>query len=75
MFKWFASIGLNEENLEKMFIWLQSAGATGKNISGSGDRVPTEDEIKKCSSWLNCKLIYYNQIWLYQLENLPFHSL
>ena len=24
-----------------------------KNVSGSGDRVPSEQEVKKCSTWLN----------------------
>ena len=30
----------------------------GKNLNGSGDRVPSETEIKKCSNWLNFEINY-----------------
>ncbi len=57
MFKWFASIGLNEEKFRKnVYMAAVCRCYPGKNISGSGDRVPTEDEIKKCSSWLNYEI-------------------
>ncbi len=57
MFKWFASIGLNEEKFRKnIYMAAVCRCYPGKNISGSGDRVPTEDEIKKCSSWLNYEI-------------------
>ena len=57
MFKWFASIGLNEEKFRKnVYMAAVCRCYPGKNISGSGDRVPTEDEIKTCSSWLNYEI-------------------
>tara|TARA_S200000501_G_scaffold215023_1_gene201863 strand:+ start:6633 stop:7238 length:606 start_codon:yes stop_codon:yes gene_type:complete len=54
MFKWFLSIGLNEQKFrENVYMAAVCRCYPGKNISGSGDRVPSEIEIKKCSSWLN----------------------
>ena len=54
MFKWFLSIGLNEQRFrENVYMAAVCRCYPGKNISGSGDRVPSEIEIKKCSSWLN----------------------
>ncbi len=54
MFKWFLSIGLNEQNFrENVYMTAVCRCYPGKNISGSGDRVPSEIEIKKCSGWLN----------------------
>ena len=54
MFKWFLSIGLNEQKFrENVYMAAVCRCYPGKNISGSGDRVPSEIEIKKCSGWLN----------------------
>ncbi len=54
MFKWFLSIGLNEQSFrENVYMAAVCRCYPGKNISGSGDRVPSEIEIKKCSGWLN----------------------
>jgi uracil-DNA glycosylase len=57
MFKWFSSIGLSEENFRKnIYMSAVCRCYPGKNISGSGDRVPTEKEIKKCSKWLDYEI-------------------
>ena len=46
-----------KKSLEKMYTCQLYVDVTpGKNISGSGDRVPTDLEIKKCSKWLNYEL-------------------
>ena len=57
MFKWFSSIGLSEEKFRKnIYMSAVCRCYPGKNISGSGDRVPSEIEIKKCSKWLNFEI-------------------
>lgn len=54
MFKWFSSIGLTEEKFrENIYMSAVCRCYPGKNVSGSGDRVPSEQEVKKCSTWLN----------------------
>ena len=59
MFKWFLSIGLNEQRFrENVYMAAVCRCYPGKNISGSGDRVPSEIEIKKCSNWLNQEIDY-----------------
>jgi len=57
MFKWFSSIGLNEEKFrDSVYMSAVCRCYPGKNLRGSGDRVPTELEIKKCSKWLNFEI-------------------
>ena len=49
MFKWFSSICITEEKFrENIYMSAVCRCYPGKNASGSGDRVPTESEIKKC---------------------------
>ena len=57
MFKWFSSIGLSEEKFRKnIYMSAVCRCYPGKNALGTGDRVPTEDEIKKCSKWLDYEI-------------------
>ena len=57
MFKWFSSIGVNEEKFRNsIYMSAVCRCYPGKNSKGSGDRVPTEVEIKKCSKWLNFEI-------------------
>ena len=53
MYKWFSTIGLTEEKFrENVYMSAVCRCYPGKNISGTGDRIPSEQEIKKCSTWL-----------------------
>ena len=57
MFKWFSSIGLDEEEFRKnIYMSAVCRCYPGKNKSGTGDRVPSKAEIKKCSKWLNFEI-------------------
>ena len=57
MFKWFSSIGLNEQEFrENIYMSAVCRCYPGKNASGSGDRVPSQIEIKKCSKWLEYEI-------------------
>ena len=48
MFKWFSSIGLEEEEFRRnIYMTAVCRCYPGKNPSGSGDRVPSDIEIKK----------------------------
>lgn len=56
LFKWFASIGLDEEQFrERVYMAAVCRCFPGKNPKG-GDRVPDTREIENCSSWLNIEL-------------------
>lgn len=53
LFKWFSSIGLNEEQFrQKVYMAAVCRCFPGKNPKG-GDRVPNSQEIAHCSRWLN----------------------
>lgn len=57
MFKWFYSIGVNEEKFrENVYMAAVCRCYPGKSSSGTGDRVPSDYEIKKCSKWLDFEL-------------------
>ena len=57
MFKWFYSIGVNEEKFrENVYMAAVCRCYPGKSSSGTGDRVPFDYEIKKCSKWLDFEL-------------------
>ena len=57
MFKWFSSIGLEEEEFRRnVYMSAVCRCYPGKNTSGSGDRVPSNIEIKKCSKWLDYEI-------------------
>ena len=57
MFKWFYSIGVDEEKFrENVYMAAVCRCYPGKNPSGTGDRVPSDYEIKKCSKWLDFEL-------------------
>jgi len=59
LFKWFSSIGINEINFRNnIYMSAVCRCYPGKNLNGSGDRVPSETEIKKCSKWLNFEINY-----------------
>ncbi len=56
LFKWFAGIGLEEEPFrERVYIAAVCRCFPGKNPKG-GDRVPSPDEIARCSTWLEAEL-------------------
>ena len=51
MFKWFSSIGLDEEEFRKnIYMSAVCRCYPGKNKSGTGDRVPSKAEIKNAQS-------------------------
>ena len=53
LFKWFASIGLEEDAFrEKVYMSAVCRCFPGKN-PGGGDRVPSGEEIERCSRWVN----------------------
>ena len=54
LFKWFASIGVDEEYFrEQVYMVAVCRCFPGKNAKGSGDRVPDKEEIAKCKHWLD----------------------
>lgn len=56
LFKWFASIGLAEEAFRsRVYMAAVCRCFPGKNPKG-GDRVPTEEEIHNCSTWLDAEI-------------------
>jgi len=56
MFKWFASIGLEEEDFrQRVYMAAVCRCFPGKNPKG-GDRVPGEEEIYNCSKWLDAEI-------------------
>lgn len=57
LFKWFSSIGVNEELFrESIYMTAVCKCFPGKkiikNIAKGGDRVPDKEEIQQCSNWL-----------------------
>lgn len=58
LFKWFASIGLNEAVFrEHVYMAAVCRCFPGKNPKG-GDRIPNQDEITRCSTWLRQEVLY-----------------
>ncbi len=56
MFKWFASIGLEQEDFrQRVYMAAVCRCFPGKNPKG-GDRVPTGEEIHNCSRWLDAEI-------------------
>jgi len=56
LFKWFASIGLEEEDFrQRVYMAAVCRCFPGKNPKG-GDRVPSEEEIHNCSRWLDAEI-------------------
>ena len=56
LFKWFASIGLDEECFrEKVYMSAVCRCFPGKNPKG-GDRVPNQKEIDTCKQWLTAEM-------------------
>lgn len=56
LFKWFASIGLGEAAFrERVYMAAVCRCFPGKNPKG-GDRVPTDEEIHNCSTWLDAEI-------------------
>lgn len=53
MFKWFETIGINEEEFRAAaFIGAVCRCFPGKTKQG-GDRVPSAQEVRTCSAWMN----------------------
>ena len=56
LFKWFSEIGIEEESFrQQVYISAVCRCFPGKKPNG-GDRVPSSDEIKNCSTWLNTEI-------------------
>lgn len=56
MFRWFESIGINEEDFRSLaYMSAVCRCFPGKTKSG-GDRVPSPEEVRNCSSWLEAEL-------------------
>jgi len=56
MFKWFASIGLEQEDFrQRVYMAAVCRCFPGKKPKG-GDRVPSEEEIQNCSKWLDAEI-------------------
>src|ERR687898_610395 len=56
LFKWFSSIGLDEERFRgRVYMAAVCRCFPGKRPAG-GDRVPDPDEIANCSSWLDAEI-------------------
>jgi uracil-DNA glycosylase len=55
MFKWFASIGLDEEAFRgRVYMAAVCRCFPGKNPKG-GDRVPSAEEVARCGEWLQAE--------------------
>jgi uracil-DNA glycosylase len=58
LFKWFAGIGLDEAEFRaQVYMAAVCRCFPGKNPKG-GDRVPSQDEIARCSTWLQQEVHY-----------------
>lgn len=56
LFKWFESIGLPEQAFRhRVYMAAVCRCFPGKNPRG-GDRVPSDEEIRNCSSWLDAEI-------------------
>ncbi len=56
LFKWFASIGLEQEDFrQRIYMAAVCRCFPGKNPQG-GDRVPGDEEIQNCSTWLDAEI-------------------
>jgi uracil-DNA glycosylase len=56
LFKWFAGIGLTEEAFRgRVYMAAACRCFPGKRPSG-GDRVPDDDEVANCASWLDAEI-------------------
>ena len=57
LFKWFSSIGLDEAQFRrKVYMSAVCRCFPGKNPKG-GDRVPSSEEIERCSQWLDAEMV------------------
>jgi len=57
MFKWFERIGLDEQSFRQhIYMAAVCRCFPGKNPKGSGDRVPSLDEINNCKGWLQAEV-------------------
>ena len=57
LFQWFSRIGLDEAQFrERVYMAAVCRCFPGKNLKGSGDRVPSEEEISNCARWLDAEL-------------------
>ena len=57
LFQWFSRMGLDESNFrERVYMAAVCRCFPGKNPRGSGDRLPSEEEISHCARWLDAEL-------------------
>ncbi len=52
MFRWFETIGLNEEQFRSLAYMSAVCRCFPGKATGGGDRVPSPNEIKACSTWM-----------------------
>lgn len=53
LFRWFASVGIDEATIRaRVYIAAVTRCYPGPSPDGRGDRVPTPEERRRCSSWL-----------------------
>ena len=52
LFKWFSSIGLNEEEFRRRVYMAAVCRCFPGKAKAGGDRVPTPTEVKTCASWM-----------------------
>jgi uracil-DNA glycosylase len=56
LFKWFASIGLDEERFRGSVYMAAVCRCFPGKRAGGGDRVPDADEVANCASWLDAEI-------------------
>lgn len=57
LFQWFSSLGLDEARFrERVYMAAVCRCFPGKNPKGSGDRLPSAEEISHCARWLDAEL-------------------
>src|SRR5277367_2697740 len=56
LFRWFASIGLTEEQFRQLAYMAAVCRCFPGKAKGGGDRVPSPFEIKQCSLWMQREL-------------------
>jgi len=52
LFKWFASIGINEEQFRQLAYMAAVCRCFPGKATGGGDRVPSDNEINACGKWI-----------------------
>ena len=57
LFRWFSGVGITEDVVRRrIYIAAVTRCFPGSSPSGRGDRVPSQDEIANCASWLEAEI-------------------